>query len=936
MKSILYAAIFFVFSSLASAFFYRPFEWMLVLLATILGFLIGRVSQLQSDLDSLRSAMAADWQRREQQQDTRADKSSISQEPVSELEPKSIPETAVEKAIKQTDTTMVSNNIDLPKPELKPQPKHTITSSPRKNIPAPEPRGFDKLIDMITGYFTGGNLIVRVGILILFFGVSFLLKYASDSGLFPIEYRLMSVAAGAIALLLFGWHLRHTKQTYGLLLQGAGIGVLYLDIFAAFSLYQLIPPFPAFAFMFLVSMFAAALAVLQNARSLAVLGFTGGFLAPILTSTGSNNYIGLFSYYLLLNVAIAGIAWFKAWRELNLLGFFFTFVVGTAWGVTKYTPENFTTTEPFLILFFLLYVLIAVLFALRQPTKLRGYVDGSLLFGVPLAASGLQYGLVKDFEYGISISSFVMGAFYLTLAWMLWKRAGEGLKLLSEAFLALGVIFASLAIPFALAPTHTAAAWGLEGLGLIWLGSRQNRLSVRLFGLLLQFGAGVLVIYHVISLIGHGAPVELPFINAGFISAMMMAIAGILSARLLSVKFTGRRAWEKLLSTILLIWGLVWLFSGVMSQVARYYDDKWLQASLLLLSAFVSFVFMLVAVRTKPQWREAWFVSLGLLVVMVIVALTQLNGMLFNPYLDHLFSNGGWLAWPLAFAVLYANFYQLDKQDLFGRTRGILHSIAVIGFVAAVTWEGMYQLLQFVPTESGWAKLWLAIPATATLWLIVKAKFWPIASNRNAYQQQAGSVLAAYLIFWGFLAVVARGNSAPLPWIPLLNPLDITLAIVLLSLYKWWQSISHADIMENISQFKPNKSVFAISIAGLTFLWLNFTLFRIATHWFDIPYTAEGLYHSSLVQTSVSVLWAISGVLLTIFASKKKMRTVWIAGGILLGVVVLKLFTIDLSTLGNLSRIVSFLVVGLLLTSIGYFAPLPESEAAEQQEEKHD
>lgn len=926
MKSILYAAIFLLGSSTATALFYRPYEWIIVILSTIVGFLFGRMSDLERDIKSLRSALAADWEKREKSQTTTAKTAVVGQ---AELKAKNYAPDPTSAVLKESDEAPQM----IPPASIKP----TATSEPiQKTSKAREPSSVDKLIGMIKNYFTGGNLFVRVGILILFFGVSFLLKYASDAGVFPIEYRLMSVAVSAIALLLFGWRLRQTKQAYGLLLQGAGVGILYLDIFAAFSLYQLIPPLPAFALMFVVSMFAAALAVLQDSRSLAILGFTGGFLAPILASTGSNNYVGLFSYYVLLNIAIVVIAWFKAWRELNLLGFFFTFVVGTVWGVQKYVPENFATVEPFLILFFLFYVLIAVLFALRQPAKLRGYVDGSLLFGVPLAASGLQYGLVKDFEYGISISSFAMGAFYLTLAWALWKRAGDGLKLLSEAFLALGVIFASLAIPFALAPTHTAAAWGLEGLGLMWLGSRQNRLSVRFFGLLLQFGAGVFVIFGVVSLIGHGARVELPFINASFISAMMMAIAGILSARLLSVNFQGRRAWEKPLSIILLIWGLVWLFGGVLSQVLRYYDDKWLEMACLLLASAVSLVFMVTALRTKPQWSQAWIVSLGLLAVMVLVAVTQFNGVLFNPYLDHPFRDGGWLAWPIAFAVMYAVIFQIDKQQLYGRSRDVIHSMTGLLFVALLTWQGMNQLLVFVPAESGWAKLWLAVPATTALWLIVKANFWPVSANRNVYQQQTGMVLAGYLILWGLLAVVARGNSAPLPWIPLLNPLDITLAIVLLTLFTWWKSISHEEIMTNISQYKPNKSMFAIAIAGLTFMWLNFTLFRIATHWFDVPYSANGLYNSSLVQTAVSLLWALSGVILTIFASKKNMRTVWIAGGILLGVVVLKLFTIDLSTLSNISRIISFIVVGLLLTSIGYFAPLPDAESKQEKRKTDD
>ena len=43
------------------------------------------------------------------------------------------------------------------------------------------------------------------------------------------------------------------------------------------------------------------------------------------------------------------VAFFKAWRALNLLGFAFTFGVGTIWGGLHYEPALFASTEPFLI-----------------------------------------------------------------------------------------------------------------------------------------------------------------------------------------------------------------------------------------------------------------------------------------------------------------------------------------------------------------------------------------------------------------------------------------------------------------------------------------------------------------------------------------------------------------------------------------------------------
>src|SRR6202035_3678108 len=115
----------------------------------------------------------------------------------------------------------------------------------------------------------------------------------------------------------------------------------------------------------------------------ALLAVSGGFLAPVLASTGQGSHVVLLSYYAVLNAGILAVAWFKAWRPLNLAGFLFTFVIGTACGVLSYHPPLFASTEPFLILFFLFYLAIAVLFASRQPPELRGYVDGTLVFGTP-------------------------------------------------------------------------------------------------------------------------------------------------------------------------------------------------------------------------------------------------------------------------------------------------------------------------------------------------------------------------------------------------------------------------------------------------------------------------------------------------------------------------------------------------------------------------
>src|SRR5690606_31921621 len=142
------------------------------------------------------------------------------------------------------------------------------------------------------------------GVLILFFGICFLLKYANDLGFFSIELRLISAATLGLISVGFGLKLKDKLEQLSVILQGAGIGIFYITVFASYKIYHLLPSSLALIFMIITTVFGSSLAILQNARSLAFLSITGGFLAPILTSTGSGNYVALFSYYLILNIGI--------------------------------------------------------------------------------------------------------------------------------------------------------------------------------------------------------------------------------------------------------------------------------------------------------------------------------------------------------------------------------------------------------------------------------------------------------------------------------------------------------------------------------------------------------------------------------------------------------------------------------------------------------
>ncbi|WP_134573994.1 DUF2339 domain-containing protein, partial [Pseudomonas aeruginosa] len=389
-------------------------------------------------------------------------------------------------------------------PDAQPAPRRAAPPAPPRE-PSLVERGFAAA----KGWLFGGNTVLRIGVVLLFIGLAFLLRYASERVAVPVEYRYAGVALAAMALLGVGWWLRERRAAYGLILQGTGIAVLYLTIFAAMRLHPLISPGAALALLVVVTICSAILAVLQNAMGLAVVAALGGFAAPILTSTGSGNHVALFSYFALLNAGIFAIAWFRAWRPLNLVGFVGTFGIGFAWGLRSYTPELFASTEPFLALFFLMYVGIGLLFArrklleaaqapaergelLRWSARQADYIDATVLFGPPLVGFGLQCAVIGHIDFGMAFSALALGLFYMVLARALRGHASAGrTSLLVEICLALGVVFGTLAIPLGLDARWTSAAWAVEGAGIYWLGLHQQRRLARLFALLLQGGAAL-------------------------------------------------------------------------------------------------------------------------------------------------------------------------------------------------------------------------------------------------------------------------------------------------------------------------------------------------------------------------------------------------------------------------------------------------------------
>jgi len=786
--------------------------------------------------------------------------------------------------------------------------------------PPPSPRE-PSAPNPIVAWLTGGNTIARVGLLILFFGFAFLLKYAADNDMLPVELRVASVAAGGIALLALGWRLRMKRPGYALGMQGGGVAVLYLTTFSALKLWQLLPAEAGFVMMALIALFAAVLAIAQDSLALAVIGTAGGFLAPVLASTGQGSHVMLFSYYLLLNAGILGIALYKAWRPLNVTGFLFTFLIGLAWGMRSYRPELFDSTEPFLIAFFLLFVAVAVLFARSRAPELRGFVDGTIVFGVPLAAFGLQAGLMRGTELGLAYSSLAAAILYVGLATVLHRTRRENYALLSEAFLALGVVFGTLAIPLALDARWTSASWALEGAAIVWIGLRQKQALARGFGLALQAAAGVIYFE------GYRRyPGATPLVDAAFIGALLLAAAGMFTHRRLLAHRTEIRKYESGLVPWLFAWGLAWwLFAG-MHEIDTFAPRYELTGSV----AFVAATALALGwLSLRWEWAHAATAARLLLPALAIFALIG--------WFDgrHPFARGGYLAWPFALAVQAWLLYRVPPDvdatlsPALSQGRGSRYwrwvhagGTWLLAFLAAS--ELHWQALQHTVPHSAWTVASVAFPASVIL-IVLASRWaeerWPVADNLRAYRATAPLGFALALVAWTVYANFTHdGTSDPLPYLPLLNALDLAQMLAGAALVAAAIAAGRHDETRASRLRTPN----AIALGGaLTFLWLNGVLLRTLHHWAGIPYTLSAMERSRLAQTSISVFWSLLALTLMVYAARKARRGLWVVGAVLMAVVVAKLFLVDLSNVGGVERIVSFIAVGVLMLVIGYFSPVP-------------
>ena len=295
---------------------------------------------------------------------------------------------------------------------------------------------------------------------------------------------------------------------------------------------------------------------------------------------------------------------------------------------------------------------------------------------------------------------------------------------------------------------------------------------------------------------------------------------------------------------------------------------------------------------------------------------------------SHPFARLGWVAWPMAFV---AHLLVLRRHEAPGsRPQYWLHAAGLWLFAALGTWEVGWAIDHLVRGRAVWPLIAFALVPGALLALLALREprlGWPVAAHRDAYLVADSAPLAVFLALWAFLVnFVSNGDPSPLPYVPILNPLDLAVLGAPLVIALWFVEGRRLAI----PAFAIGTPAAGYGLcAAAAFVWVNAVLLRALHHFAGVPFDLERMLRSDLVQTSFSILWTLIALATMVLATRRGLRAAWLAGGGLLLVVVAKLFVVDLSNVGTVARIVSFIGVGLLMLVVGYFSPVPPKVSEE-------
>jgi len=319
-----------------------------------------------------------------------------------------------------------------------------------------------------------GRWLNRIGITLVVLAVAYFLKYAFDNQwIGPAGQVALGVLFGAGLLGFSQWLLQRAYTYFSEGIAGMGAAVLYLSLWAAGNYYrpEVFSKDTAFFLMIAVTGAMLAIALGRDSQRIAALAMLGGYLTPMLVSTGRDAQVVLFMYLLILGAGLLAVARGKDWRWLELPAFVLTQVYFWGWYDRFFSDEKLARTLAFAVAFYGLYAALPVIRS-RRLGELYPEQAVLVLLNAGWFFFALEAMLYRDHRWPLTFAVLALAAAHLAMVRLLPEAPPGEAPLARLLFAGLALTLVTLVIPIRLEGKWITLAWAVEAAVLMWTGFR--------------------------------------------------------------------------------------------------------------------------------------------------------------------------------------------------------------------------------------------------------------------------------------------------------------------------------------------------------------------------------------------------------------------------------------------------------------------------------
>ncbi len=337
--------------------------------------------------------------------------------------------------------------------------------------------------------FIGGNLISKIGVLILIIGLGIFVKYAIDENLIsPLGRLLLAYGAGAALIGLSYW-LKPKYKSYSAVLLSGGVATLYFTTFIGNTIFGLLPQGVTFGLMFICTVYTIYEAIRYDEEIIGIVGLVGAYCVPILLSDGGGKVAVLFGYMSLLNVGVLVLAFRKDWQRMNGTAFWVSWLVFGTWMLLVSSTEDYWTASIFNLIFFATFYADLLVYPINHRKSFGDFrlflvlLNALLFYGIGWSVHAVYYEKIDNvnavlFRQNMAWFTLLNFMIHGAVALYLFFRV-EVDKQIRYSTAGLAILALTLAIPIYFQGEWMTVWWTLETVLLFTLTKRSEMVFFR-------------------------------------------------------------------------------------------------------------------------------------------------------------------------------------------------------------------------------------------------------------------------------------------------------------------------------------------------------------------------------------------------------------------------------------------------------------------------